>query len=95
MSTIFNDAPEYEPLHYDLLDIRDFIKNTPTSEIIDDIDSSTKNITIDLQVQTETGGDIKIKDLVVMKRIRSPRSEKDCTLNNIGVWENENCYVWQ
>ena len=71
MSVTFNDAPEYKPLHYELVDIRDLIKDMPTSEKIDDIDPFVMNITINLVVQTAKNN-IAIKDLAVMKRIRSP-----------------------
>mmetsp|Transcript_13479 Transcript_13479/g.11971 ORF Transcript_13479/g.11971 Transcript_13479/m.11971 type:complete len:203 (+) Transcript_13479:3-611(+) len=91
----FSDLDIYEVVKYNLDNISTFVKDEIPTEVKSKTDGAF-NLTSTLLINFENGKSLSLSDIPFIIKKRSSRSQKDCTLNHIGIWNttDHTCYVF-
>ena len=92
----FSNLDKYTVVKYILPDIKEIVKDHKPKVVYSKLENGEFNITTTLVVQFGDGQSLTLQEVPIYAKKKSPRSQKDCTLNNIGIWNttDNSCYVY-
>lgn len=82
----YQSLNNYDVVKFYNENIKSLIANQTDVFLIENPDNGEFNITTPMVIEFSTGDMLELNDIPFFSKMRSPRSQKDCTLNRAGIW---------